>query len=198
MPLTNPACINATCPDGKPCASPYPDSQGLYLEVLPNGGKYWRLEEPIRGGKEKRLALACLPPCRWRRLARAGPARAINWWTEGSHPSRWRTGSQACAAPGHRATQFKKQWRAPGSRTGAAHAASRHASYVLRRLEADVFPVIGHKPIGDVLHMQLLAMAKKIESRGHWTLPSAPCKPAGKSSATQWPTGWSSATRPQT
>ena len=42
----------------------------------------------------------------------------------------------------------------------------RHASYVLRRLEADVFPVIGHKPIGDVTAPQLLSMAKKIESRG--------------------------------
>ena len=37
---------------------------------------------------------------------------------------------------------------------------------VMRRLEADVFPAIGHKPVADVTAPQLLAMAKKIEARG--------------------------------
>ncbi len=44
--------------------------------------------------------------------------------------------------------------------------AGRHAGYVLRRLEADVFPALGAKPIGDITAPQLLAMAKKIEARG--------------------------------
>ena len=34
------------------------------------------------------------------------------------------------------------------------------------RLEMDVFPVLGHKPIADITAPQLLAMAKKVESRG--------------------------------
>ena len=59
MPLTNPACISASCPEGKRHAR-YPDAQGLYLEVLPNGGKYWRLKYRY-GGKEKRLALGVFP-----------------------------------------------------------------------------------------------------------------------------------------
>lgn len=41
-----------------------------------------------------------------------------------------------------------------------------HADYVMRRLEMDVFPVLGHKPVGEVTAPQLLAMAKRIESRG--------------------------------
>ncbi len=48
----------------------------------------------------------------------------------------------------------------PGPRAG------RHAGYVLRRLETDVFPALGAKPIGDIMAPQLLAMAKKIEARG--------------------------------
>jgi len=36
----------------------------------------------------------------------------------------------------------------------------------LRRLEADVFPEVGSKPIGDVTAPRLLAMARKIEARG--------------------------------
>jgi len=43
MPLTNLACQNAKCPQGKPRAR-LADAQGLYLEVLPNGGRYWRLK----------------------------------------------------------------------------------------------------------------------------------------------------------
>jgi integrase len=37
---------------------------------------------------------------------------------------------------------------------------------VLRRLEADIFPVLGSRPIADVTAPQLLAMAKRVESRG--------------------------------
>jgi integrase len=36
----------------------------------------------------------------------------------------------------------------------------------MRRLEADVFPAIGARPINEVTAPQLLAMAKKIEARG--------------------------------
>ena len=54
MPLTDPACRNAKCPPEKARAR-FADSQGLYLEVLPSGGKYWRLKYRY-AGKEKRLA----------------------------------------------------------------------------------------------------------------------------------------------
>ena len=36
----------------------------------------------------------------------------------------------------------------------------------MRRLEADVFPALGNKPITDITAPQLLATAKAIESRG--------------------------------
>ena len=36
------------------------DEQGLYLEVQPNGGRYWRLNYRFLG-KEKRLALGVYP-----------------------------------------------------------------------------------------------------------------------------------------
>ncbi len=37
---------------------------------------------------------------------------------------------------------------------------------MIRRLAADVFPVLGHLPIVDVMTPKLVAMAKKIEARG--------------------------------
>ena len=42
----------------------------------------------------------------------------------------------------------------------------RHAEYVLCRLEADVFPEIGKRPIVNLPAPILLAVAKKIETRG--------------------------------
>lgn len=42
MPLTDAQCRNAKCPAQRARAR-YADSHGLYLEVLPGGGKYWRL-----------------------------------------------------------------------------------------------------------------------------------------------------------
>lgn len=42
----------------------------------------------------------------------------------------------------------------------------RHANYVLRRLEADIFPTIGFKPINEILAPELLAALRAIENRG--------------------------------
>src|SRR5258706_4219515 len=59
MPLTDAACRNAKCPADKARAR-FSDSLGLYLEVLPAGGRYWRLKYGF-GGKEKRLGLGVYP-----------------------------------------------------------------------------------------------------------------------------------------
>lgn len=42
----------------------------------------------------------------------------------------------------------------------------RHAGYTIRRLEADVFPVIGNKPINEISASTLLMVIKKVEARG--------------------------------
>ena len=57
MPLTDTSCKNAK-PSEK--ARKLSDSAGLYLEVMPNGSKYWRLKYRF-AGKEKRLALGVYP-----------------------------------------------------------------------------------------------------------------------------------------
>ncbi|MGE3770600.1 MAG: integrase arm-type DNA-binding domain-containing protein [Bdellovibrionales bacterium] len=50
------------CRNAKPKAKPYKlaDGNGLYLEVLPNGGRYWRQKYRFFG-KEKRLAHGVYP-----------------------------------------------------------------------------------------------------------------------------------------
>lgn len=57
MPLKDTNCRNAN-PQDKPYR--LYDEQGLYLEVQPNGGRYWSLKYRFLG-KEKRLALGVYP-----------------------------------------------------------------------------------------------------------------------------------------
>ncbi len=65
MSLTDTACRNARCPQGKSFLR-LSDAQGLYLEVMrpgersPNGSKLWRWKYRV-AGKEKRLALGHYP-----------------------------------------------------------------------------------------------------------------------------------------
>jgi integrase len=44
--------------------------------------------------------------------------------------------------------------------------AKKHAASILRRLEVDVFPEIGHKPIAKVTRLDVLQALQKIEKRG--------------------------------
>lgn len=55
--LTDPACKNA-----KPKEKPYKlaDEKGLYLEVMPNGSKYFRMKYRF-DKREKRLACGVYP-----------------------------------------------------------------------------------------------------------------------------------------
>lgn len=161
MPLTDAACRSATCPEGRARAR-FADSLGLYLEVLPSGGKYWRLKYRY-AGKEKRLALGTYPgvPLAKARRERDEARAQLEAGTDPGEAKRDVKLAQRIALD----TSFEavgrawfKHWKGPK--------APRHAEYVMRRLEADVFPAIGHKPVADVTAPQLLAMAKKIEARG--------------------------------
>lgn len=59
MPLTDAACKNAKCHEGRAFRR-RADSGGLYLEITRAGAKLWRWKYRY-GGKEKRLALGSYP-----------------------------------------------------------------------------------------------------------------------------------------
>lgn len=161
MPLTEVLCKGAACPGDRPRLR-LADAGGLYLEVHPAGGKHWRWKYRY-AGKEKRLSLGTYPSVTLAkaRLARDAARRTL---ADGNDPvqaksdaklaQRLRLGTSFEAV----ARAWFEDWKGPRS--------PRHADYVLRRLESDVFPVLGRKPVGEVTAPQLLAMAKRIESRG--------------------------------
>ena len=161
MPLTKLECDRATCPTGKPYAR-LADGLGMYLEVTAAGGKYWRMKYR-HAGKEKRLALGVYPEIS---LADARKRRdkARETLAAGDDPGQLkREAKLARVLMGANtfekvARQWWDQWKGPKSQ--------HHADYGIRRLEADVCPVLGSRPVDTITAPQLLAMAKRIESRG--------------------------------
>lgn len=168
MPLTDIECRDLTCPPGK-AHERKSDERGLYLEALPNGGKYWRLKYRI-GGKEKRLSLGVFrspgsaTTLVGLKAARQARDEARQLIAQGIDPSQDRK-DQKLAQAVKIGTTFEAVARDWHSKWRAART-ERHADYVLRRLEADVFPVIGKAPVSEITAPQLLAMSKKIEARG--------------------------------
>lgn len=161
MALTDTACKNARCPADK-VRLRLADSGGLYLEVQPAGGKHWRWKYRFMG-KEKRLAIGTYPGVTLAQARRAmddaretlkGGADPVQAKKDSHLAKRLRMGTTFEAV----ARAWFEHWKGPRS--------VRHADYVLRRLEIDVFPVLGAKPIDEITAPQLLAMAKNIEARG--------------------------------
>src|ERR1700733_13513778 len=72
------------------------------------------------------------------------------------------------------------EWWSPGK-------SPRHADYVLRRLEADVFPALGHKYIDDVAAADIRELMLAIESRGARDVAKRSTRPQAKFSAVQLP-----------
>ena len=161
MPLTKLECDRAACAPGKPYAR-LADGQGMYLEVTAAGGKYWRMKYR-HVGKEKRLALGVYPDVS---LADARKRRdkAREALAAGEDPGQLKREAKLKRALMD-ATTFEavaRQWWAHWS----GPRSPRHAEYVIRRLEADVFPALGARPLASITAPQLLAMAKGIEARG--------------------------------
>lgn len=161
MPLTKIECDRATCPPDRKSIK-LTDGFGMYLEVTSSGGKYWRVKYR-HGGAEKRLALGVYPTVS---LAQAREARdqARKALVTGTDPSANKRAAKVLQATSD-ANTFEKVARAwhehwKGNKT------QRHAEYVIARLQADVFPVLGHLPVSSITAPQFLAMAKTIEKRG--------------------------------
>lgn len=158
MPLTDIAIRNA-----KPSAKPVRmfDGGGLYLEVAPNGGKWWRLKFRV-GGKEKRLSLGTYPTTSLK-AAREKRDDAKRLLASGVDPSEQRK-AEKYAGTDRAANSFEviaREWYAKQSRNWAAN----HASKVIRRLELNLFPWIGSRPIAEIAAPEILRQLRRIEER---------------------------------
>jgi integrase len=163
MPLNEMKVRNA-----KPKEKPYKisDSEGLYLHVTETGGKLWRFKYRFdndgKGKKEKLLAFGKYPEvslhdARQRRddarklLANNVDPGAIRKAQKQVKTEETET-VEVIAREWHE--KFKSIWT------------EGHALKILRRLEIDVFPWIGSRPIKDIKAPELLTVLRRVESRG--------------------------------
>jgi integrase len=138
------------------------DERGLYLEIAPAGGKWWRLKYRFQG-KEKRLSLGVYPDVSLKKARdRRDVARTL--LADGVDPSENRKATRAAAAD-RALNSFEVITREWFARFAASWAKS-HSERMLRLFERDVFPWIGGSPISDVTPQELLSVLRRIESRG--------------------------------
>lgn len=138
------------------------DGRGLYLEVAPRGGKWWRFKYRF-GGKEKRLSLGVYPEVSLKE-ARLRCEDARRMLTREIDPSEHRQALKAA-----RAQEASNSFEAVAREWFAKHApswADGHSSRIISQLTRDVFPWIGGKPVATVTASQLLSVVRRVEERG--------------------------------
>ena len=138
------------------------DGGGLYLEVSPKGGKWWRLKYRF-GGKEKRLSLGVYPDVTLKD-ARQRREAARKLLANQVDPSAHRKAEKAAARESG-ANSFEviaREWYGKH----ATNWVPRHADRIIRRLERDIFPWIGGSPIAELTAPKLLDVVRRIEQRG--------------------------------
>jgi integrase len=138
------------------------DGRGLYLEVRPNGGKLWRYKYSF-DGKEKLMALGTYPDVPLAAARRLhGAARQL--LASGVDPMAKRKGEKTAERAGTEgsfqtvAGLWLAHWRDGKS--------LRHADSVERRMNADILPALGARPIAEIEAPEVVAMVRTIEKRG--------------------------------
>ncbi len=138
------------------------DGGGLYLEITPAGGKLWRQKYRF-GGKEKRLAHGTYPEVS---LAEARERRddARKLLAAGTDPGEHKK-AEKLAGEDRAANSFEAVAREWFGKFAPNWAAS-HAGKIMGRLENDLFPWIGSRPVAEIKAPELLRCLRRIESRG--------------------------------
>jgi len=138
------------------------DGGGLYLEVDPAGGKWWRWKYRFQG-KEKRLSLGGYPEVSLA-TAREQRQECRRLLAQGTDPAEHRKAVKS-AREGATDDSFEviaqerlKKFIDPVSKS--------HRTRVYARFVNDIFPAIGSRPIAEITPKELLKVILKIEERG--------------------------------
>lgn len=151
------------------------DGAGLTFEAQPSGSGWWRLRYWV-AGRANRLSAGIYPevPLAAARLRRDEARQRL---AAGADPSETRKAQKA-------ALELKREARAlaeaglpgPGSfehvgrewlaTVHEAKVSAGHAERTRIRLEQDVFPWLGQRPIGEIEAPELLACLRRVEARG--------------------------------
>jgi integrase len=152
------------------------DGGGLYLWNTPAGGKLWRWAYDF-SGKEKLMSFGRYPDVSLA-LARERHTEARKLLATGIDPMAQRkaekTAQLASSVYSFQsiASLWLEHWQDGKS--------PRHVDYVKRRIEADILPCLGARPIAEIEAPELVAMTKAIEQRGARDIAKRALETAGQ------------------
>lgn len=165
MPKIIAPLIDRTLKAAKPREKPYKlaDGGGLYLEVMPVGTKLWRMKFKQASGKESRLAFGHYPEVTLVE-ARAKRDAARKQMAAGVDPGQAKRieQQQRTITANNTFESVAREWHANMLDTWQA----RTADNIMRRLEVDIFPLIGRHPIAQIKAPVILDVLRQIEKRG--------------------------------
>jgi integrase len=137
------------------------DKRGLYLEVLPAGGRYWRLKYRF-GGKEKLLSFGVYPEVELSEARdRTDDARRL--MRDGIDPGLIRKVAREKAS----SDRYTFEIAARSWIESQAHWKSTTHTQAMRRLERDVFPWIGSRSIIELSTRDIESVLERIQKRGN-------------------------------
>jgi integrase len=138
------------------------DGGGLHLLVMPTGGKLWRWKYRFDGA-EKLMAMGQYPAVTLA-MARERHAAARNLLASGVDPMAKRKEEKAAERAENKESfqTVAKEWLAHW-RVGKSE---RHADYVDRRMNTDILPRLGARPVAQIEAPEVVAMVKAIQDRG--------------------------------
>lgn len=158
------ALNDITIKNAKPKEKQYKiaDGEGMYLLVNKSGGKYWRLKYRING-KEKVLALGTYPTTSLLE-AREKRLEAKKQLADGVDPSQEKKLAKLTQQidAENNFESVARKWHEHQKQGWT----EKHAKYVLRRLEADIFNKIGFRAIKEITPPELLSVLRVVEERG--------------------------------
>ncbi|MFZ4404037.1 MAG: tyrosine-type recombinase/integrase [Pseudobdellovibrionaceae bacterium] len=136
------------------------DGRGLYLEVAPAGGKWWRFRYRFLG-KEKSLSLGVYPDVSLKD-ARERLDEVRKTLSKGSDPSEVRKFEKTSMIKCKQDTfeSIAKEWLSKHDCTPD------HKKRTFRRLELDIFPWLGSRPVSEISASDILLCLRRIEERG--------------------------------
>lgn len=161
MKLNNTACKNY-----KPKEKAYrmTDGGGLYLEIMPNGSKYWRMNYRFMG-KQKTLALGVYDRVS---LAEAREKRqeAKKMLDQGIDPSAKKKEDKLQLHIEHENSfeVIAREWHSERSRG----IDDKYSSVIISRLEKYLLPYLGGRPIKSITSQELITVIRKVEQAGHY------------------------------
>ena len=138
----------------------YADEKGLYLEVTPSGGRFWRLKYRFNG-RESTLTIGSYPEVSLAQARRTRDEARVQLY-KNIDPNSAKNDRLQQTDESKLFKSLAMEWMEDRKDVIKENTYMRDLSV----FEKDLFPELGHMPIDQIKGKDVLACAKKIEARG--------------------------------